>query len=70
MTMAPFTDDNDLIRSAFRKARETLDLINGELGLGLRELSMGMSSDYRIAVEEGATLVRIGTAIFGHRTVE
>jgi PLP dependent protein len=70
MTMAPFTEDRELIRSSFRKTRETLELINGALNLKLRELSMGMSSDYRIAVEEGATLVRIGTAIFGHRTVE
>lgn len=70
MTMAPFTEDTELIRGAFRKTREMLERINSALGLDLRELSMGMSSDYRIAVEEGATLVRIGTAIFGHRTVE
>lgn len=70
MTMAPFTDEGSVIRNAFRKTRETLERINGELKLGLCELSMGMSSDFRIAVEEGATLVRIGTAIFGHRTVE
>lgn len=69
MTMAPFTDDIEVIRSSFRKTRETLELVNKELGLELRELSMGMSSDYRIAVEEGATLVRVGTAIFGNRTV-
>ncbi len=70
MSMAPFTDDRERIRSSFRKTREVLGRINEELGLGLRELSMGMSSDYGIAVEEGATLVRIGSAIFGHRTVE
>jgi PLP dependent protein len=70
MTMAPFTEDTELIRSAFRKTRKMLEQINSTLKLDLRELSMGMSSDYRIAVEEGATLVRIGMAIFGHRTVE
>jgi PLP dependent protein len=67
MTMAPFTDDEGLVRGAFRTAKRLLDEINGLLGTDLRELSMGMSSDYRIAVEEGATLVRIGTAIFGQR---
>jgi pyridoxal phosphate enzyme (YggS family) len=67
MTMAPFTDDPVPVRNSFRIARRTLDDINRDLGLALRELSMGMSADYRIAVEEGATLVRIGTAIFGQR---
>lgn len=70
MTMAPFTDDEGVIRQSFRAARGLMEEINGSLGLALAELSMGMSSDYRIAVEEGATLVRIGTAIFGHRNVE
>jgi pyridoxal phosphate enzyme (YggS family) len=67
MAMAPFTDDEDLIRRVFRGARLLLQEINETLGLNLTELSMGMSSDYRIAVEEGATLVRIGSAIFGER---
>lgn len=67
MTMAPFTDDEDVIRNSFGATRELLGRINGELGLHLEELSMGMSSDYRVAVEEGATMVRIGTAIFGNR---
>ena len=67
MTMAPFTDSEATIRGTFRAARRLLDEINGSLGIALAELSMGMSSDYRIAVEEGATLVRIGTAIFGNR---
>jgi PLP dependent protein len=70
MTMAPFTDDEGPVRGAFREARRLLDDINRSMGLDLRELSMGMSSDYRIAVEEGATLVRIGTAIFGNRNRE
>ncbi|MCP4133431.1 MAG: YggS family pyridoxal phosphate-dependent enzyme [bacterium] len=68
MTMAPFTDDHDRVRNCFRTARRLLDTINDELNLDLKELSMGMSSDFTIAIEEGATLVRIGTAIFGKRT--
>lgn len=61
MTMAPYTDDEEQLRSSFRRLRELRDRF------GLRELSMGMSNDFRIAIEEGATLVRIGTAIFGPR---
>ena len=68
MTMAPFTDDDNIIRKTFRKTRELLIDVNNRLNINLRELSMGMSSDYKIAIEEGATMVRIGTAIFGERT--
>lgn len=68
MTMAPFTDDEARIRAAFRTAKNVLDEINGALNSSLRELSMGMSSDYVLAIEEGATLVRIGTALFGERS--
>lgn len=67
MTMAPFTDDREVIRTTFRSAKKLLDDINRALKTGCAELSMGMSSDFRIAVEEGATMVRIGTAIFGGR---
>jgi hypothetical protein len=67
MTIAPFTDDQRLIRETFRVTKQLMDEINSSLGLALGDLSMGMSADYRIAVEEGATLVRIGTAIFGQR---
>lgn len=70
MTMAPFTEEVGPVRSAFRETRRLLDDINSSLGIALSGLSMGMSSDYRIAVEEGATLVRIGTAIFGNRNSE
>ncbi|WP_149554172.1 YggS family pyridoxal phosphate-dependent enzyme [Treponema pectinovorum] len=71
MTMAPFTEDEDLIRSAFRK----LKMIQEEFSkkypkYDLSELSMGMSSDYEIALEEGSTMVRIGTAIFGERNYQ
>ncbi len=67
MTMAPFTDEEEPIRRSFRVLRELMEKINRTLSLDLKELSMGMSSDYRIAVEEGSTMVRIGTAIFGQR---
>ncbi|MFA6169799.1 MAG: YggS family pyridoxal phosphate-dependent enzyme [Candidatus Margulisiibacteriota bacterium] len=66
MTMGPLTDDQALVRSSFRKLRELADQVK-ELGLPsveMRYLSMGMSSDYEIAIEEGANLVRIGRAIF------
>lgn len=58
MTMAPNTNDNTLIRNTFR----TLRLLKEELGL--KELSMGMSQDWQIALEEGATLLRIGSLLF------
>ncbi|MDR2742254.1 MAG: YggS family pyridoxal phosphate-dependent enzyme [Treponema sp.] len=68
MTMAPFTDDTALIRRAFR----ALVKVRDRLQSGFPEcdwscLSMGMSGDYEIAIEEGSTLIRIGTAIFGER---
>ena len=59
MTMAPLTDDQSCIRASFAKLRALRDT------LGLEELSMGMSGDWKIAIEEGATLVRIGSAIIG-----
>ncbi|MCP5507310.1 MAG: YggS family pyridoxal phosphate-dependent enzyme [Chlamydiales bacterium] len=61
MTMAPFTKDEHVIRSCFRSLRELRD------AYGFKHLSMGMSNDYPIAIEEGATLLRIGTQIFGVR---
>lgn len=54
-------------RGAFRILRKTLESANQTLGLGLKTLSMGMSGDLEAAIAEGATIVRIGTAIFGHR---
>ena len=68
MTMAPFTDDKDLVRKSFvtlRNLREKMQKAYPDLSL--TELSMGMSGDYKIAIEEGSTIVRIGTAIFGER---
>ena len=68
MTMAPFTDDEKIIRSSFITLRECLDRAKSSFPeLQLKELSMGMSSDYKIAIQEGSTQVRIGTAIFGQR---
>ncbi len=66
MTMAPFTGDFNVVRDCFRKTRELFDWLNRE-GFDLKHLSMGMTNDYEIAIEEGATMLRIGTAIFGER---
>ena len=68
MTIAPFTEDAELVRKSFRDARELLGRINSVFGLSLAELSMGMSGDFEIAVEEGSTMLRIGTALFGSRS--
>lgn len=67
MTMPPFTDEPEKARAHFRKLRELRDQWRDELGFGLEELSMGMSHDFEVAIEEGATWVRVGTAIFGER---
>jgi pyridoxal phosphate enzyme (YggS family) len=66
MTMAPLTRDKELIRACFTRARELYYEMRGEkiVGKQFTELSMGMSSDYELAVEEGATILRIGSAIF------
>ncbi len=66
MTMAPFVDDSEVIRKCFRKLRILKEDLNKH-GFGLRELSMGMTNDFEIAIEEGATMLRIGSAIFGER---
>ncbi len=68
MTMAPFTKDEKVIRNCFAAARRLLVDMNGHFGISMKELSMGMSGDFEIAVEEGATLVRVGSMIFGERT--
>lgn len=66
MTMAPYTDDKQLIRKSFSELRNLKDTINKQ-GFNLNELSMGMTSDFEIAIDEGATMLRIGSAIFGQR---
>lgn len=68
MTMPPFADDPEDSRPYFKTMVELRDNYSNSLGLKLKELSMGMSSDYEVAVEEGATIVRVGTAIFGSRS--
>ncbi len=67
MAMAPLTDDESIQRRAFRGLREIRDRLK-EDGIWLQTLSMGMSGDFGTAVQEGATLIRLGTALFGART--
>jgi pyridoxal phosphate enzyme (YggS family) len=67
MTMAPYVDDPEESRHLFANLRKLLENLNREFALEMRELSMGMSSDFEVAIEEGATMVRIGTALFGER---
>lgn len=67
MTIGTFADDEKIIRSEFRLLKKLRDEINTTHRVKLPHLSMGMSHDYEIAIEEGATIVRIGTAIFGER---
>jgi pyridoxal phosphate enzyme (YggS family) len=67
MTIPPFFDDAERARPFFRKLRELRDGVNQQLPAPLRVLSMGMSHDFEIAIEEGATEVRIGSALFGER---
>jgi uncharacterized pyridoxal phosphate-containing UPF0001 family protein len=68
MTMAPFTDDVEVQRRTFRGLRVLRDTIKEEDGIWLPTLSMGMSGDYATAVQEGATVIRLGTVLFGART--
>jgi len=67
MTMPPFGDDPEKARPYFIRLRELRDDLKTRTGLALDELSMGMSGDFEAAIEEGATIVRVGTAIFGER---
>ncbi len=70
MTMAPFGEPEES-RSSFKGLRELKESLNKEIShprLNLKELSMGMSNDFKVAIEEGSTMVRIGTAIFGERS--
>jgi uncharacterized pyridoxal phosphate-containing UPF0001 family protein len=67
MTMGPLSEDAGDARPSFRVLRELRDRI-GEDGHAMRHLSMGMTNDFEVAIEEGATLLRIGTAIFGPRS--
>lgn len=68
MTIPPFLDEAERVRPYFRKLRELRDEVSRRLGRKLPVLSMGMSHDFEVAIEEGATEVRLGTALFGSRT--
>jgi len=70
MGMATFTNDHDQVRSEFRSLRKLFDSLKTTSlpsNTSMKELSMGMSGDYKIAMEEGSTLIRVGSAIFGSR---
>jgi PLP dependent protein len=69
MTLPPFFDDPEKVRPYFRRLRKLRDELRaaGLFGDRQGELSMGMTHDYEVAIEEGATMVRVGTAIFGER---
>lgn len=67
MCLPPYLDDPEKVRPYFRKLRALREVLEARLGMPLRELSMGMSHDFEVAIEEGATQIRLGTAIFGPR---
>ncbi len=67
MTMAPFDADDAVLRATFAGGRAAREVLSAA-GHPARELSMGMSNDYELAIEEGATMVRLGTILFGERT--
>lgn len=67
MCLPPYHEDANEMRPYFRRLRMLRDRISKESGLALPHLSMGMSNDFEIAIEEGATMVRVGTALFGPR---
>ena len=69
MAIPPFSEEPEQARPYFRQLRESAEEINraGIPGVNVKTLSMGMSHDFEVAIEEGATEVRVGTAIFGER---
>lgn len=70
MTIPPLFDDPESVRPYFRKLRGLRDDASRRLGRKLPVLSMGMTHDFEVAIEEGATEIRVGTAVFGERTLE
>jgi pyridoxal phosphate enzyme (YggS family) len=70
MCIPPFLEQAEKVRPYFRRLRELRDELRGKLGLALPVLSMGMSHDFEVAIEEGATEVRVGTALFGTRETQ
>ncbi|HEY8532035.1 MAG TPA: YggS family pyridoxal phosphate-dependent enzyme, partial [Limnochorda sp.] len=67
MTVAPWAEDPEAVRPVFRRMRELRERLRDRFGLELPWLSMGMSHDFEVAVEEGATMIRLGTALVGPR---
>lgn len=67
--MAPYAPNPETVRPVFRRCHELARHCESVLGAPLTVLSMGMSGDFEVAIEEGATIVRVGTAIFGRRPV-
>ena len=67
MTVAPMVNDGEQVRPVFRQLRTLRDATSQQLGVPLPILSMGMTDDYPIAIEEGATMLRLGRALFGPR---
>jgi hypothetical protein len=68
MAIPPYFDEPERVRPYFKKLRELRDQVASKLGTPLKVLSMGMSHDFEIAIEEGATEIRVGTALFGERS--
>jgi len=67
MCIPPFLEDPEKVRPYFLRLRELRDVLQSRLGRAFPVLSMGMSHDFEVAIEEGATEVRLGTALFGTR---
>jgi uncharacterized pyridoxal phosphate-containing UPF0001 family protein len=70
MCIPPFLESGEQVRPYFRRLRELRDELAGKLAITLPVLSMGMSHDFEVAIEEGATEVRVGTALFGARAAK
>jgi PLP dependent protein len=68
MTIPPYSDDPERARPYFRKLRELRDALSAKVGRPLPVLSMGMSHDFEVGIEEGATEIRVGTSLFGERS--
>ena len=69
MTMGPFVEDGELLRPYFRKTKKLFDTLKSKEipNVNMKYLSMGMSSSYKVAIEEGANMIRLGTILFGER---
>jgi pyridoxal phosphate enzyme (YggS family) len=69
MTIAPYSEDTELVRPVFRRLKEMYDILDATniTNIEMEYLSMGMTHDYKVAIEEGSNMVRIGTGIFGAR---